>query len=98
MQTSTDSTTAKKQRQYWREIQEPKRPCIYCGNFQSKLERHLKLKHKDQPDVILAMESSKVEWNRFVSNTKKQGILQHNRKFIEDSNSKSNITLLREMN
>ena len=71
----------------------PHRPCPYCGVPQSVLTRHLKLKHKDKPAVIEAMnKKEKSERDKAFDLLKKEGIFLQNQKEME----KEKPTFMRE--
>ncbi|KAH9523863.1 hypothetical protein Btru_047258 [Bulinus truncatus] len=58
------------------EKKNPKRPCPFCGIFQSKLSRHLRLIHKNETEVFTALNLPASDRNRIFSNLRKQGILK----------------------
>ncbi|XP_070191728.1 uncharacterized protein [Littorina saxatilis] len=56
----------------------PKRPCLYCGEMQSRLPRHLKRKHSDVEAVSSAFKLPKQDKNEVLSGIRKLGILKEN--------------------
>ena len=62
----------------------PKRPCVYCGKFQTKLRRHLVLIHSSEVAVSNAMKQvSKRDKDNAFNSIKKNGILEENKKVIK---------------
>lgn len=58
----------------------PKRPCPFCGIFQTKLSRHIKLKHNDLKEVTDALNAPKQDRLASFVSFKKQGIFEENKK------------------
>ena len=62
----------------------PKRPCVYCGKFQTKLRRHLVLIHNGEVAVSNAIKQvSKRDKDNAFNSIKKSGILEENKKVIK---------------
>ena len=59
----------------------PKRPCVYCGQMQSQLARHLRRHHKNEKAVseLTTMKDDK-DKNFVFSRIRKSGILRENKK------------------
>ena len=65
----------------------PKRPCLYCGVFNSQLPRHLKRKHQNEEAVAAALKLPKVEQSNAFAYIRKSGIYKYNvQSKIDDSN------------
>ena len=64
------------------------RPCPFCkdARLHSALTRHLKLVHKDRPDVIKAMSLQKKEQIQAFAALRKNAIFHHNKKEMEKEN------------
>lgn len=62
-----------------RKFKKPRRPCCYCGKFQSQLIRHLRVKHSDQAGVKNAL-SKRIgkSRNHEFDLLRKRGIYQFN--------------------
>lgn len=58
--------------------QRPKRPCIFCGIFQSQLVRHMEKKHGDEPLVKSGLELPAKEKIRYFHGLRKKGIYKYN--------------------
>ncbi|CAC5415323.1 unnamed protein product [Mytilus coruscus] len=56
----------------------PKRPCVFCGKFQTHLTRHLKTKHKGEEDVIIAMQLPPRDRNQAFDVLKRKGYHNYN--------------------
>ncbi|XP_052059028.1 uncharacterized protein LOC127699762 [Mytilus californianus] len=56
----------------------PKRPCVFCGKFQTHLTRHLKTKHKGEEDVIIAMQLPPMDRNQAFDVLKRKGYHNYN--------------------
>ena len=63
-------------------LSKPKRPCPFCGVMQSKLRRHILMKHKSESEVISTQSLPKREQDRAFHNFKKRGIFLANKKAI----------------
>ena len=61
----------------------PSRPCPYCGVFQTRLTRHLRLRHKNEKDVLHALSLPKCKRNDAFAALKKDGIYHHNVDLIQ---------------
>lgn len=70
-QSGTSSSCAAK-------YKKPSRPCVFCGQLQSKLKRHLLRKHKDEEQVKAALELPGPEQKRAFDALKKEGIFHKN--------------------
>lgn len=66
----------------------PKRPCPFCGIFQSKLRRHILTKHKSEKKVTDLGHLPKVEQDREIENLRKMGIYLANKKALGEKNKK----------
>lgn len=55
------------------------RPCVFCGQSQTNLSRHIVLVHNDKEQVRQLMTLSKSGKCRALQNLKRQGILQYNK-------------------
>ena len=64
------------------QYKKPKRPCPFCHTYQSQLTRHIRLKHKNEPNVATALGQSKSEKATFFAKCKKEGIMIMNKQKI----------------
>lgn len=58
----------------------PRRPCPLCATEQTRLSRHIKLKHGDMPDVMQILSMSEKERNKGFEKLRKEGIDIFNKK------------------
>ncbi|XP_063419444.1 uncharacterized protein LOC134702479, partial [Mytilus trossulus] len=56
----------------------PKRPCPFCGIFQSRLSRHILTKHRDNDEVKAAKQLPVKDRNQVLCNLKRRGYHQYN--------------------
>lgn len=56
------------------------RPCVFCGQSQTNLSRHIVLVHNDKEEVQQLKTMSKSEKCRALQKFKRQGILEFNKK------------------
>jgi len=66
-------------------FKKPKRPCPFCGVLQSKLRRHIMLKHKSESEVMATQTLPKQEQDRAFNSFRKKGIFLANKKAIGKS-------------
>ena len=59
------------------------RPCLFCLKMQAKLPRHLKLVHKDEPEVIKAVSLPSKQSNQEFERLKKLGIYKYNKEMVK---------------
>ena len=71
-----------------------KRPCVFCGMFQSKLKRHMVRRHKNEESVQAAMLLPMCEQAKAFENLRKEGIFQTNVRI--QAGGGTNESLLRE--
>ena len=57
----------------------PKRPCYYCGLFQSQIARHLKRRHKDEDLIRSVLNGSKKKHDEIIDYVRKLGMDKHNK-------------------
>ncbi|XP_052065843.1 uncharacterized protein LOC127705557 [Mytilus californianus] len=62
----------------------PKRPCPFCGIFQSRLSRHILTKHKDNDEVKAAKQLPVKDRNQVLCNLKRRGYHQYNLKLMKE--------------
>ena len=55
------------------------RPCVFCGKFQTNLNRHLSTQHSNQPAVEHALKLPFEERCIAISNLRKDGIMKYNK-------------------
>ncbi|XP_035827140.1 uncharacterized protein LOC101860428 isoform X2 [Aplysia californica] len=65
----------------------PKRLCKYCNTWNSHLTRHLKRKHKDEEEVVLALKLPKKDQEKAFGALKREGIFMANMKRLESDKS-----------
>ena len=63
----------------------PARPCMFCGQMQAQLKRHVIRKHRSHEQVRAAMQLPKAEQARAFDAIKKRGIYLENVKRIDKS-------------
>ncbi|GFR80622.1 histone-lysine N-methyltransferase SETD8-A [Elysia marginata] len=61
-----------------KQLQRPKRPCPYCGEFQAQFVRHLKRHHRNEDAVSAALDLPVVEQRRAFAQIRKKGIFEKN--------------------
>ena len=72
----------------------PMRPCVYCGQFETQLVRHLKRKHTNEEAVQAAIKLPASEQRRAFEIIRKNGIYVKNvEKNVDEC---SNVDLIRE--
>ena len=72
----------------------PSRPCCFCGVFQTKLTRHMKIVHKAEPQIQEILKYSKKQQDEAFEKLRKDGIFQHNVQSIKEG--KKNDCMLME--
>lgn len=65
----------------------PTRPCLFCGQDQSRLKRHILTKHKDNAKVLPLLKFSRKEQDRVIGEFRRQAIRQHNIKCLDEDRS-----------
>jgi len=60
------------------------RPCVYCGIFQTNLQRHFVRKHKTEEKVIQALRLSTQSRNDVFVNLRKSSILKFNKEAMKE--------------
>ncbi|XP_038062909.1 uncharacterized protein LOC119733401 isoform X2 [Patiria miniata] len=67
----------------------PKRPCPYCGIFQSQLKRHIVKKHKNKVKAIqdLPKQKQKAEFRKL----RLDGIYLHNKEVLQSPNNEDKL-------
>jgi hypothetical protein len=71
------------------------RPCIFCGQTQTNLSRHILLIHNDKEEVQQLITKSKSEKCRALQKYKRQGILEYNKqqmKLVRPNYQRERIT------
>ena len=68
-------------------FQKPNRLCKYCNTWNSHLTRHLKRKHKDEEEVVLALKLPKKDQEKAFGALKREGIFMANMKRLESDKS-----------
>lgn len=58
--------------------------CIFCGIGQTRLERHLLAKHKDEKNLVAYLNASKQDKKKELEKLRYGGDYQHNKKVLEE--------------
>ncbi|XP_077966290.1 uncharacterized protein LOC120348272 isoform X6 [Styela clava] len=63
----------------------PKRPCVYCEQFQSKLSRHIARMHSEEPEVKEILGLPPKQRNRRFDQLRKNGMYKYNLKMLKEN-------------
>ena len=65
----------------------PKRPCLFCGELQSRYKRHILNKHEEHERVMPLLSMIPKQQDRFIDIFRREAIREYNMKILEEGSS-----------